>query len=305
VVNLITEKAIKRLENAGYRIVGKYKHSAVKVCLWTKNSLRGKGVCYKQKFYGIQSHRCLQMTPALPFCKHRCLFCWRDTSITYPKWEGPYDDPDTIIEESIEAQRELLTGFKGNKYVDKKMWKESQNPNQVAISLAGEPTEYPLISELVDAFKERKFSVFLVSNGTNPDVIAKLAEPTNLYITLPAPNKEIYLKTTNPIVDSWDNIMKSLSLLQNFSSKTVVRLTLVKNLNFVKPEEYAKIVEKYSPDFLEVKSFMSVGFSRSRLPYSDMPLHEEIKEFAKEIEKNSSYRIKDESKPSRIVLMTK
>jgi len=84
-----------------------------------------------------------------------------------------------------------------------------------------------------------------------------------------------------------------------------VRLTLVKNLNFVKPEEYAKIVEKYSPDFLEVKSFMSVGFSRNRLPYSDMPLHEEIKEFAKEIEKNSSYKIKDESKPSRIVLMTK
>lgn len=301
---ILSEKAIKRLEKSGYRFVGKHKHSAVKICLWTKNSLRGKGVCYKQKFYGIQSHRCLQMTPALPFCKHRCLFCWRDTSITYPEWRGPYDEPDEIIEESIEAQRELLSGFKGNPNVDKKKWEEAQNPNQAAVSLAGEPTEYPMISELVQALKERKFSVFLVSNGTNPKVIERLTEPTNLYITLPAPNKKIYLKTTNPVVDSWDNIMESLSLLKNFSCRTVVRLTLVKGLNFVKPEEYAKIVDKYEPDFLEVKSYMSVGYSRTRLPYTSMPLHSEIREFAKEIEKNSSYKIKDESKPSRIVLLT-
>ena len=301
---IIPEKALKRLEKNGYRFVGKNKHSAVKICLWTKNSLRGKGVCYKQKFYGIHSHRCLQMTPAFPFCKHRCLFCWRDTSISYPNWKGPYDEPDEIIDGSIKAQRELLSGFKGNPNVDKKKWKEAQDPNQVAISLAGEPTEYPKISELIDAFKERGFSVFLVSNGTNPHVIENLSEPTNLYITLPAPNKEVYLKTTNPVVDSWDNIMKSLGLLKNFSCKTVVRLTLVKGLNFVDPEGYAKIVEKYRPDFLEVKSFMSVGYSRARLPYTSMPLHNEIQEFAERMEEVSSYRIVNESKPSRIVLLS-
>lgn len=302
---ILSEEDIQKMEKIGYRFVGKHKHSAVKVCLWTKNSLVGKGACYKQKFYGIQTHRCLQMTPALPFCKHRCLFCWRNTKITYPEWRGPVDEPDEIIDGCIEAQRELLTGFGGNEKVDKKLWKEAQNPNQAAISLAGEPTEYPLISELVEAFKERGFTVFLVSNGTNPEVIEKLAEPTNLYITLPAPNKEIYKKTCIPVVDSWDKIMKSLGLLKNFSCRTVVRLTLVKGLNFVNPEEYAKIVEKYEPDFLEVKSFMSVGFSRERLPYERMPLHEEIKEFAKKIEENCSYRIVDESKPSRVVLLKK
>ena len=302
---IISEKDVQRMEGMGYRFVGKHKHSAVKVCLWTKNSLVKKGVCYKQKFYDIQSHRCLQMTPALPFCKHRCLFCWRNTKITYPKWTGPYDEPDDIIDGSIEAQRELLTGFGGNEKVDKKMWEEAQHPNQAAVSLAGEPTEYPLISELIEAFKERGFTVFLVSNGTNPEVLEKLTEPTNLYITLPAPNEEIYKKTCAPVVNSWDMIMESLGLLKNFSCRTVVRLTLVKGLNFMNPEEYARIVEKYEPDFLEVKSFMSVGFSRERLPYERMPLHEEIKEFAEKIEESCSYKIINESKPSRVVLLKK
>ncbi len=302
---IIPEKDIQRLESMGYRFVGKHKHSAVKTCSWTRKAIVGEGFCYKQKFYGISTHRCLQMSPTIPFCKHRCRFCWRDTSITHAEWKGPVDEPVDIIDGCIEAQRKLLTGFKGNKKADEKLVEEAMNPNQVAISLAGEPTEYPMLSELIKAFKERKFTVFLVTNGTNPEVIEKLEEPTNLYVTLPAPNEEIYKKTCVPIKNSWDKIMKSLSLLKNFSCRTVVRLTLVKGLNFVKPELYAKLVEKYEPDFLEVKGFMSVGYSRQRLPYEDMPLHPEIQEFAGKIGKNCGYKIADESKWSRIVLMKK
>jgi wyosine [tRNA(Phe)-imidazoG37] synthetase (radical SAM superfamily) len=29
------------------------------------------------EFYGIRSHRCLQMTPVVDQCTHNCLFCWR------------------------------------------------------------------------------------------------------------------------------------------------------------------------------------------------------------------------------------
>src|SRR5256885_6051454 len=63
------------LERQGYRIVGEY--SGVKLCHWTKDSLT-KGIgCYKQTFYGIESHRCLQMTPTVDACNLSCQFCWR------------------------------------------------------------------------------------------------------------------------------------------------------------------------------------------------------------------------------------
>ena len=32
-------------------------------------------MCYKAQFYGIESHRCVQMTDLR--CNQQCLFCWR------------------------------------------------------------------------------------------------------------------------------------------------------------------------------------------------------------------------------------
>ncbi|MEM7816460.1 MAG: 4-demethylwyosine synthase TYW1 [Candidatus Aenigmatarchaeota archaeon] len=304
----IKEEDIKRLEDAGFRFLGKYKHSAIKTCEWTRKALRNDGFCYKQKFYGIASHRCLQFTPALPFCTHRCLFCWRDINITYPKWIGNVDDPKDLLEEAIEKQREILQGFKGNPKVDKQRFYEAMLPNQIAISLAGEPTLYPKLPELIDETKKRGMSSFLVSNGTIPNMIKRIIKnpPTQLYITLPAPDEDIYIKTCNPILkNSWKKIIKSLSLLKLFEEKAriVVRLTLVKNLNFFKPEVYGKIIKEFQPQFVEVKSFMSVGFARARLPYEAMPLHEEIKKFSKKLAKCCNYKIIDEKKESRVVLL--
>jgi len=50
---------------------------------------------------------------------------------------------------------------------------------------------------------------------------------------------------------------------------------------------------------------MSVGFSRQRLPYSVMPLHEEIKEFAEKITDCIGYKFADEKKDSRVALLKK
>ncbi len=64
------------LVGQGYQLVGK--HSAVKICYWTRESLvRGRD-CYKGRFYGIESHRCLQMSPAIDSCNLHCRFCWRN-----------------------------------------------------------------------------------------------------------------------------------------------------------------------------------------------------------------------------------
>ena len=57
------KKAKETLEKQGYRIVGN--NSAVKICNWTKTSLRDEGVCYKEQFYGIKSHLCAQISCSL------------------------------------------------------------------------------------------------------------------------------------------------------------------------------------------------------------------------------------------------
>jgi tRNA wybutosine-synthesizing protein 1 len=222
------------------------------------------------------------------------------------KWSGPVDDPKVILDEAIKAQAKILQGFKGQDKIDKKKVEEAFRPNQVAISLVGEPCLYPKLPELVDEIKSRGMTAFLVTNGTVPEMVKKLIEhqPTNMYITLPAPNEKIYKKTCLPAANYWKKIMKSLSLLKHFDT-SVIRLTLVRDLNFLDPEDYAKIVEKASPTYLECKAFMSVGGSREKLSYDKMPLHNEIVEFAKKIEQNSSYRIIDEKSDSRVVVMKK
>ena len=71
----------------------------------------------------------------------------------------------------------------------------------------------------------------------------------------------------------------------------------------LKPEKYAELIKKYKPLFVEAKSFMWVGYSRERLDIENMPLHNEIKEFAKKLSKFSGYKIIDEKKESRVVLL--
>jgi tRNA wybutosine-synthesizing protein 1 len=303
---------LQNLNEIGYRILGKHKHSAVKPCEWLKKSLRGQGYCYKQQFYGINSHQCMQFTPSLQFCTLGCKFCWRDTSFTYPKWnikenkKSVADPPDKLLDEAIEQQAHLLSGFKGNDKVDMKKWKEAQSPKHLAISLAGEPTLYPLISDLILETRKRKMTSFLVSNGTNPKTLQEMEMPSQLYVTVAAPNEEIYKKTCFPLQkQAWKNLNITLESFSSFSTRKVIRLTLVKKLNFLNPKQYANLIDKSGPDFVEVKAFMSVGFSRARIPYEDMPLHTEIQEFAKQISDEISYPIVDEKKDSRVVLLSR
>jgi tRNA wybutosine-synthesizing protein 1 len=71
----------------------------------------------------------------------------------------------------------------------------------------------------------------------------------------------------------------------------------------VDAEGYAEIIRKNEPKNVELKSFMSVGAARERLPYEAMPLHEEIKQFSEKVAELSGYRIVDEHTPSRVVLL--
>jgi len=306
---MIPENVKKVLLKQRYKLVGN--HSAAKLCLWTKKSIKtgGKEHCYKEKFYkdiGIKSHRCLQCTPAVSWCSLRCQFCWRATELTLGQKINNEEEPNFIADGLIKAQRQLITGLGGIPH-DEKYLKEAFNPGNVAISLSGEPTCYSKLSSLIEEFHKRDMKTFLVTNGTFPERLNALETlPTQLYVSLCSNSKEMFENVQKPLVkDAWGRLNQTLEMLPDIKTRRVIRLTMVKGLNMIEPEKYASLIEKASPNFVEVKSFMSVGFSRQRLPYSVMPTHEEIKEFAEKIADSTSYKITDEKRDSRVVLLKK
>ncbi|OGS47223.1 MAG: wyosine biosynthesis protein TYW1, partial [Euryarchaeota archaeon RBG_16_67_27] len=221
-------------------------------------------------FYGIESHRCLQMTPTVDACNLGCMFCWRtqewgSNSLTEA------NDPGLIVEESIRAQRELLSGYKGNS----------------------------------DVPRER----FLVTNGTTPTVLRRMAAegrlPTQLYVTVAAPNEPIYRTLMAPRSDhEWEKLRETLALLPSLDTRTVVRHTLVDGWNLGWEEEYAALDAIGKPMFVECKGYSFVGESRLRLKAENMPSHASIRAFAERLAGSLGYRIAGEREDSRVVLLT-
>ncbi len=252
------------------------------------------------------------MTPVLFYCTQKCLFCWRaqtgDLGIVWNEMKLPkWDPPEEIVEGSIKAQLEILSGYKGNPKTNQQKLQEASTPRHAAISLTGEPTLYKPLGELIQAFHKRSFTTFLVSNGTLPSALAELSEePTQLYISVCAPDKETHKQICLPqISKAWKKLNETLELLPSFRCPTVIRITSVRQLNMKNAEAYAKLVEKANPTYIEPKAYMHVGFSRLRLGYENMPNHSEIREFARQLAKETGYNIIDESKESRVALLSR
>jgi tRNA wybutosine-synthesizing protein 1 len=290
------------LQKQQYRFIGD--HSAIKVCEWTRKSLRGDGVCYKERFYGIRSHRCVQMSVAVNFCDLDCIYCWRQRN------NSPFtvvDDPKNIIDEAIIAQRKMISGFGGfDRSKGSAKLNEAQFPIHFAISLNGENLYYPRMNELIDEIKRRGGSSFVVTNGQLPEVLEKMSLPTQLYISIDAPDAKMQADITRSSrKDSWERLLRSLDVMRRLKGKTrtALRVTCIKGINMVKPEGYAELIKAADPDFVEVKGYMFIGASRQRLSIDNMPLHDEIVSFSEDVGKACGYRIIDEQKVSRVVLL--
>jgi tRNA wybutosine-synthesizing protein 1 len=298
---MLNQGAKDELIKQQYRIIGE--HSAVKTCGWTRNMIKGKGGCYKLKFYGIMSYQCLQMTTSIS-CANRCVFCWRGYKAPVSKtWDEDIGDPEMIFREGIKAHHKLLAGFGGQPDL-KYMFQPSKEIKHVALSLTGEPITYPRINELIDLFDKKGISTFIVTNSQYPEEIKNLRRVTQLYLSVDAPNKELLKKIDKPLfTDYWKRLNESLEYCSNKKDRTCIRLTIIKKVNDIDAEGYAKIIQKSRPDFIEIKAYMHVGPSRERLTFESMPWHEEIVEFAKEIIKYlPEYEIVSEHVPSRVVL---
>ncbi len=302
-----------RLEKQGYHLLGV--RGAFKACQWQRKSLLHGDVCYKQKFYGIESHRCLQMTPVVDKCTQNCEFCWRVT----PKdigigWNqtvvGSQDvlSPTKLLDETLKANLRSLGGYNpdAGANVPKDKYLEAREPKHVAISLAGEPTLYPFLSEFIEEIDRRGMTSFLVTNGTRPDVLADITLPTQLYITLASPDKEVHSQLLKPgVKNAWEKLLESQEMLQSLDCRTVNRLTMVTGRNMHGIRQYAKLINLGEPDFIEVKGYMHIGLSRERLSPDNATPQSEIRAFGQKIASLTGYYLVDEQTESRVVLLAR
>jgi len=301
-----------QLKKAKYGVAD---HSTVELCHWTKKSFKHEGSCYKHKFYGISTHRCMEFSPAGMHCENRCIYCWRPMEFYDSlKMEPEHvSEPEEILRKLMEERKKLIMGYYGDSRNDKQRLDESLLPSHYAISLSGEPTMYPKLPELIkylNSLKETK-SIFLVTNGQEPDMIQRLQDenalPTQIYLSTNAADFESFMRINKPkYEDSWERWNRTLNMLKDLKTRTVLRVTLIRDYNDQKNmiPAYAKMFEESSPHFIEIKSYMHIGRSTNRLEYSNMLEMDEVKNFSQGIVNNGeTFSIMDESFVSRIVVL--
>lgn len=313
--------AKKKLREEGYGIVGD--HSAVKVCLWTKHALRGEGGCWKEKFYGISSAGCCQMTPSLFHCENKCLHCWRNLDYTSNKEIINVKDSKEILDGIVEARKNLLMGFKGRKDIDLGKFEDALEPKLYTMSLSGEPTLYPRLGEMFKEIRRRGAVSFLVTNGLNPGVIAGFKDdelPTQITVSTNAPNENLFnIWHRSTKENAWKEFNKTLEVIKNLKGKVrrVIRLTLVgvgkegefnetTNATEENIGEYCDLIAKADPDFVHVKGFKSVGYARARMGYDNQLWFDDVKKYAEKIRSElDGYEIAGEDERSCVVMLAK
>lgn len=279
-----TSPTYTALTKQGYTIVGS--HSGVKICRWTKSALRGRGSCYKFSFYGIRSHLCMETTPSLS-CSNKCVFCWRHgTNPVGTTWRWQVDPPDMIFNGVKEGHYKKIKMMKGVPGVRAERFAEAMRIRHCALSLVGEPIFYPHINEFTAMLHAEHISSFLVCNAQHPEQLAALKPVTQLYVSIDASNKDSLRKIDRPLHrDFWERFQRCLDILREkrFTQRTVFRLTLVKGFNIdEEAEEYAGLVERALPGFVEVKGVTYCGTSTSSaagLTMANVPFYEEVVAF--------------------------
>ncbi|MFX1575945.1 MAG: 4-demethylwyosine synthase TYW1 [Promethearchaeota archaeon] len=307
---MVSDDLAKIYRRQRYRFIGR--NSVLKKCYHLHKALTEQRPCYKQTFYKtIITHRCMQLSPTLQ-CTQACRFCWRtmpgDEGFPSQKQKEVTDEPSEILDNAVFEQRKILDGYNPvcHSKVIPKMYEEARNPKHVAISLVGEPTCYERLSDLITECKQRDWTSYLVSNGTNPHVLEQIKEPTQLYVSFVAPDKKTHQKLCRPLIPkAWERLNESLSLLSTLSCPTVIRMTLVANHNMHSISKYAKILDSTQSDFIECKAFMHVGGAMKRLSRDNMPSMNQIRDFSEKIAQETEYMVTNEDSVSRVVLLAK
>ena len=172
---------------------------------------------------------------------------------------------------------------------------------------------YPRLPELIRYLKSLKNtkSIFLVTNGQEPEMLYRLQEenalPTQLYLSTNAPNRKLFFMINKPRHrDAWERWWKSLEFLSKADTRTVIRITLMRSYNGSMEllSDFSEMLKHGNPHFIEAKSYMHVGHSTQRLEESDMMEMDEVRAFANGLAKQmGNFVSMDESIESRVVVL--
>jgi wyosine [tRNA(Phe)-imidazoG37] synthetase (radical SAM superfamily) len=235
--------------------------------------------------------------------------------------------------QSLDASKSIIEEFVASRDDIIDVHLEAASPKHIAISYDGEPTLYARLGELILEFRKRNISTFLVTNGTFPERIRLLQDtrslPTQLYVTMAAPDKETYLRVCSSVKpyfpvheDHWERLNKTLDMLSSLDCRTVIRITSVRGINMINCDRYRERIVRANPNFLEVKGFSISGnapriserLGETDFGYTDAsllkgalryaPTHAEMLDFAKGISDDfKMFPLISESELNRQVLM--
>jgi tRNA wybutosine-synthesizing protein 1 len=121
-----------------------------------------------------------------------------------------------------------------------------------------------------------------------------------------APNEQVYKQLCAPsIKNGWQKLNQTLELLPSLDTRTVIRHTLAHGWNMDDKyiHQYAKLDLKASPWFIEPKGYVFVGYSRKRMNLGNMPSHQEIDHFTRELSEQTGYDYLAEKADSRVTLL--
>uniref|UniRef100_A0A7S2VUF2 tRNA 4-demethylwyosine synthase (AdoMet-dependent) n=1 Tax=Norrisiella sphaerica TaxID=552664 RepID=A0A7S2VUF2_9EUKA len=196
------------------------------------------------------------------------------------------DDAKVIVNGAITNHQKMIKKLKGVPGVKPERYKEAFTVRHCALSLVGEPIMYPQINEFLDLLHGKGISSFLVTNAQFPERIRNLNPCTQLYVSIDAATKDTLKAVDRPLFkDFWERFISSLKALRGKNiTRTVYRLTLVKEWNMGDVSAYCKLLTIGLPLLIEIKAVTYCGDSKaSSLTIKNTPYHEEVCKFGEQI----------------------
>lgn len=168
---------------------------------------------------------------------------------------------------------------------------------------------YPHIQEYINLLHEKGISSFMVTNAQFPEKIKTLGPVTQFYISIDASTKESLKSVDRPLFqDFWERFLASMDALKVKKQRTVYRLTLVKSWNMQEVADYAALVARGMPSFIEIKGVTFCGKSDGyAMKMNNVPWHEEVRHFCEKLVTylSDDYELACEHRHSCCVLIAK